>query len=211
MRILNVTEDIHVSDVGIRLSADIDSNEERTVADGQRILRGLDCLLWEGSKGKGDIVSERFFHDIFSDTKKVSVVKQENLHCSLSPFVAVNILERPDANFNSFQVLHSTSNPSSFLFSGIKIGFLLYFNRIFNLVSKVKASNYSIIVLIVETYRLEICCKLFFYLNIHYILQIKSNQLFLTEFHRQKGNTIIYIYIYIYMFVLLCCVCLCFK
>jgi hypothetical protein len=59
----------------------------------------LDFLLWEDTEMNGDIFGEFCFHDIFSDTRKLSVVKKANLHdalsnCCLSLFVAVNTLEQ---------------------------------------------------------------------------------------------------------------------
>jgi len=77
-----------------------------------------DFLLQENSRGKRNIFSECFFHNIYSDKIKFSVVKQANLHdplssCCLSLFVAVKNLEKPDATFNSVQVPQSTTKPPS--------------------------------------------------------------------------------------------------
>ena len=101
----------------IFLSTDTDCNEQGTAATGQSFLRMLSFLLLENFEREGDIIIEFFFHGIFIDTSKFSVVKQENLHdallnCRLSPFVAVNILELSDAIFNSVQITHSTSTCS---------------------------------------------------------------------------------------------------
>ena len=82
-------------------------------------MRMYAFVRWENSRWNGDIFSEGFFHDIFSDKSKFSVVKQANLYdalsrCCLSLFVAVNNLEQPDASFNLFQVPQSTTKPSSY-------------------------------------------------------------------------------------------------
>jgi len=82
----------------------------------------------------GYIYSECFFHVIFSDTNKVSVVKQANLHddlCScLSLFVAVNNLEHLDASFNSIRVHQPTQKPSSYapFFQDREYDFLSFVN-----------------------------------------------------------------------------------
>ena len=114
-----MTELHRVAEAGIRLSADRDCDEQRASASGNRIVWMLAFLVRDDSELNGYIISECFFHDIFSDKSKFSIVKQTNLHdalssCCLSLFVAVNNLEHFDAIFNSVQVSQSTSKPSSY-------------------------------------------------------------------------------------------------
>jgi len=96
---------LECAEADIRLSVDTAFNEKRAVAAGQIILRLIAFVLWEYSEGKDDIFSECFFHDTFSGTNKLSVVKLSNLHDALSSypsclFVAVKNLEHPHASFN---------------------------------------------------------------------------------------------------------------
>jgi hypothetical protein len=51
VRVLNLTEGLRVIGASIRLSADSDTNKQRTAASGPSILRMLACLLWDDSDG----------------------------------------------------------------------------------------------------------------------------------------------------------------
>jgi hypothetical protein len=147
MMVMNLPQSLRVSEAGIRLSVDGDCNEQRA-ANGQRFMRVLALLLWEDSEGKGDISSECFFRDIYCDTSKFSLLKKANLYnvlssCCLSLFVAVNILENPDANYNTVQVPQSTSKPSSCtpLFQDCYSDFSSVVNWSCSLVSKTKTNK----------------------------------------------------------------------
>ena len=106
-------------EVCIRLLVDNKCNEQRAAAAGQKYYKFAFFLVVRRFRRERRHFCEFFFHDIFSDTSKFPVLKQANLHvvffsCFLSLFVAVNILDHPDAGFNSCQVPQSNSKSSSY-------------------------------------------------------------------------------------------------
>ena len=54
--VLNSTEELRMTESGIRLSADTDCNEQRATATGQKVMRLFTFFLREGSEGKTNLL-----------------------------------------------------------------------------------------------------------------------------------------------------------
>jgi len=166
MIFLNFSGILRETEGGFRLSVDSDSKEQRAAAAaGYRYFTVRN--VWRERR--------HFNGRFFSDTSKFSVLKQANRHdasssCCLSLFVAINILEQSDANFNSVQVRQSSSKSSDPPFVlGSENWFLVCCYLTFQSYFQRKTSN-NICVLSVQTCRLEICSPF----SLHSIFTILS-------------------------------------
>jgi len=195
-----------VTEAGVSLSADSDCNEQRAATLGQRNFENACFLAVRRFWRERRYIYWVFFHNIFTDTRKLPVVKQANLHdtlssCLLLLFVAVNILENPDASFNS------TSKPSPYLplFSDRKSDLLSVVNWNFNLVSKEKKMEYFFS-LYAQSCRLEKFTSFFSAFITHIFSKLKRTNYFWQAFINKNRNTR---KIYICIICVLVSVCVC--